>query len=135
MKSYFYHIQFNIDYKNIQFYKELMAFLGWNTLYEGDDVLGVASGDRQSLWFLPAKKNEQTDYDKIGGNHISIRVENQKDVDEVTSYLKSKNVTPLFETPRHRSEFAANEKETYYQVMFESPDKILFEVVYTGIKQ
>ena len=27
-----------------------------------------------------------------------------------------------------------SESETYYQVMFESPDKVLFEVVYTGAK-
>ena len=40
----------------------------------------------------------------------------------------------LFETPRHRPDFAHGEDTTYYQVMFESPDRILFEIVYTGPK-
>ena len=41
----------------------------------------------------------------------------------------------LFETPRHRPDFAHGEDTTYYQVMFESPDRILFEIVYTGPKE
>ncbi|MDO9120413.1 MAG: hypothetical protein Q7U31_01420, partial [Anaerolineaceae bacterium] len=74
------------------------------------------------------------DYDGIGMNHLGVSVEKQSDVDETVEYLKAKGVTALFETPRHRSEFSG-EGSTYYQVMFESPDKILFEVVYTGPKQ
>jgi hypothetical protein len=50
-------------------------------------------------------------------------------------YLREHNVQPLFETPRHRPEFSAGPDQTYYQVMFESPDRILFEVVYTGPKE
>ncbi len=38
-------------------------------------------------------------------------------------------------TPRHRPEFSQGPDQTYYQVMFESPDRVLFEVVYTGPKQ
>ncbi len=41
----------------------------------------------------------------------------------------------LFGTPKHRVEFADSPKETYYQIMFESPDKILFEIVYKGEKR
>jgi hypothetical protein len=51
------------------------------------------------------------------------------------TYLKQHGIKALFETPRHRPEFSGSEAETYYQVMFESPDRILFEVVYTGPKQ
>ena len=40
----------------------------------------------------------------------------------------------LFETPRHRPDFARSADQTYYQVMFEIPDHILLEVVYTGRK-
>jgi hypothetical protein len=35
--------------------------------------------------------------------------------------------------PAEQSHHASPDK-TYYQVMFESPDRILFEVVYTGLK-
>ena len=41
----------------------------------------------------------------------------------------------LFETPRHRPEFAESDGHTYYQVMFASPDGILFEIVYVGPKE
>jgi hypothetical protein len=48
-------------------------------------------------------------------------------------WLKESGIPHLFETPRHRPEFSEGDN-TYYQVMFESPDRILFEVVYTGPK-
>ncbi len=50
----------------------------------------------------------------------------------MVNYLRERNIPPLFDTPRHRPEFAMNEEYTYYQVMFESPDRILFEIVYMG---
>ena len=37
--------------------------------------------------------------------------------------------TTLFETPRHRAEFTNSPEQTYYQVMFETPDRILVEIV------
>jgi len=43
-------------------------------------------------------------------------------------------VALLFETPRHRPEFAQSPEQTYYQIMFETPDRILLEVVYIGVK-
>ncbi len=67
-------------------------------------------------------------------NHLAIGAETVEDVDAVADYLRQREVTALFETPRHRPDFAFMEGETYYQVMFESPDRILFEVVYTGPK-
>ena len=53
-------------------------------------------------------------------------------MDATAEYLTKLGIAALFETPRHRAEFSAGEGQTYYQVMFESPDRILFEVVYTG---
>lgn len=111
-----------------------MTFMGWNIIFEGDGVVGYTAGGENSLWFLRSKHKKQNNYDNIGVNHISIRVERKKDVDDIVDFLRNKNVEMLFETPKHRPEFAANENETYYQIMFESPDKILFEVVYIGKK-
>lgn len=134
MKSHLYHLQINIDYKNISFYKDLMTFMGWNVIFEDAGVIGYTNGGDGSLWFLESKSKQQTNYDNLGMNHISLRVEEMENVDEVMKHLKSKNVEMLFDTPKHRPEFAMSENETYYQIMFESPDKILFEIVYTGIK-
>jgi hypothetical protein len=65
-------------------------------------------------------------------NHLGISVAAQADVDAAVEFLQQRKIASLFETPRHRPEFSAGSDQTYYQVMFESPDRILFEVVYTG---
>lgn len=134
MKSHFYHLQININQTNLPFYKDLMNFMGWNVIFETEEMAGFTSGGDGSLWFLKSQNNGQSNYDGVGINHISLRVEEQKNVDEVMEHLKSKNIEMLFDTPKHRPEFAMSENETYYQIMFESPDKILFEIVYTGKK-
>jgi catechol 2,3-dioxygenase-like lactoylglutathione lyase family enzyme len=129
------HIQFNVRSDNLPFYKDLMAFLGWQSLYEDANMLGVAGQSSDSLWFVGAAKEVCNDYDGPGMNHLGIGAQSQADVDAVVAYLKDRGVAALFETPRHRPEFAESEERTYYQVMFESPDRILWEVVYTGPKQ
>jgi len=128
------HLQFNIDPKNLPFYKELFSFLGWKVLCDEEQMLGIEDEHKTSLWFAGPAKNVKNDYDGPGENHIGISVPNQSDVDEAVSYLKAHTVEALFETPRHRPEFCGSEDATYYQVMFESPDRLLFEVVYTGPK-
>lgn len=136
MKSHFYHIQVNVDFaKSNEFYKELMKLLGWEEIYADETMAGYKSGKIGDLWFIDAQKKEQTDYDKLGVNHFAIRVEKQSDVDEVVEFIKSKEVEPLFETPRHRPDFASSEDETYYQVIFETPDRVQVEIVYIGAKQ
>lgn len=134
MKASFHHLQVNIDIANAPFYKDLMAFLGWSVIHASDDGAGYRSDERVDMWFMKASKPEQSNSDQIGVSHIAVRVGKQSDVDETVTFLKKNNMAALFKTPRHRPEFAAEKNETYYQVMFESPDKILFEVVYIGPK-
>ena len=67
-------------------------------------------------------------------NHLAIATEKQAEVDSVVAYLKEHAIEALFNTPCHRPEFSDGPDQTYYQVMFRSPDNILFEVVYTGPK-
>ncbi len=134
MQSTFYHLQINIDYKNVGFYKDLFEKLGWTFIFEMEDVVGFKDANGSSLWFINAQKAEHSDFDKMGMNHVSIRVEKKEDVDEITTFLKEHSVEALFETPRHRPEFSMGEDQTYYQVMFKTEDNILFEVVYVGKK-
>lgn len=96
-------------------------------------MLGVGDEHGGSLWFGAPLKNHQNDYDGKGINHIGIGVKNQEDVDAVVEYLAKRGIAALFETPRHRPEFSGP-GSTYYQVMFETPDRLLLEVVYTGPK-
>jgi len=129
------HLQININKGNLPYYRDLFAFLEWPTVYEGDGMLGVGGKADDSLWFLEVANGASNDYDGAGVNHIGIAVSTQAEVDQAVAYLAGKGIESLFETPRHRPDFASSETETYYQVMFKSPDNILFEIVYTGPKQ
>ena len=133
MQSSFAHIQFNVRPENLGFYKDLLGFLGWQTVAEGDGYVGMAGKHGESLWFLGYAKEVVKDYDGPGMNHIAIGAEAQGDVDSAAEFLTGRGVALLFETPRHRPDFSHGEN-TYYQIMFESPDRILFEFVYTGPK-
>lgn len=134
IQSFVGHIVYNIDLKNLGFYKELLTFLGWKTVLEEPGMLGIEDARQTSLWFGGVTRGMNNDYDANGVNHIGISVAHQADVDATVAYLKDHGVAALFETPRHRPEFSGSADDTYYQVMFESPDRILFEVVYTGPK-
>jgi catechol 2,3-dioxygenase-like lactoylglutathione lyase family enzyme len=127
------HLLIGVKPVNLGFYKDLFGFLGWNTIYDGDGMLGLSGKGETSLWFGTEVKAVANDYDGPGVNHLGIGAESIADVDATCAYLKEHRVPALFETPRHRPEFS-EEGKTYYQVMFESPDKILFEVVYVGPK-
>jgi catechol 2,3-dioxygenase-like lactoylglutathione lyase family enzyme len=131
IKSHVGHIQFNVNPQNLGFYKDLLSFLGWAVLYEDPNMLGVGDERGESLWFATAQEISN-DYDGPGMNHLGIAVDAQAEVDNVVTYLQQHQIEALFETPRHRPEFSSGPDRTYYQVMFESPDHILFEVVYTG---
>jgi len=132
ISSHIGHIVFQIHPGNMSFYKDLFSFLGWKLWAEDPDMLGMGNEHGESLWFGGPAKLVSNDYDGPGVNHLGIAVGQQADVDAVVAYLSEHGVAALFETPRHRPEFSAPGK-TYYQVMFESPDRILFEVVYSGV--
>jgi catechol 2,3-dioxygenase-like lactoylglutathione lyase family enzyme len=134
MQTHLGHIVFNVRPANLPFYRGLMAFLGWQPLYDTDEVLGVAGRSGESLWFSGPVKELSNDYDGPGMNHLAFSTATQADVDDAATYLTEHGVILLFETPRHRPEFVEDAERTYYQVMFESPDRILFEIVYTGPK-
>lgn len=129
------HLQLNVDIsKNKDFYKNLMEMLGWNLAHEDHETLGYRSGSGISLWFYHSPNQTLQDYDARGLNHIGFKVDSLEDVDNAAKFLREKGIEMLFNTPRHREEFASNENETYYQIMFESEDKILFEIIYSGPK-
>lgn len=112
-----------------------MEFLGWSVIFEKEgDVIGYRSEQNGDVWIASADKEGRADYDAIGVNHVAFRVERMSDIDEVQKFLEKQGISPMFGTPRHRPEYV-QEGETYYQIDFESPDKILFEVVYIGSKE
>jgi catechol 2,3-dioxygenase-like lactoylglutathione lyase family enzyme len=128
------HVVCNINPENANFYKDLLAFAGWTVIFEAPGSVGVAGKGGASLWFMGQANDAQNDYDGRGVNHLALHVPAQTDVDAAVQYLADHGVKALFETPRHRPDFASSPADTYYQVMFESPDRILFEIVYIGPK-
>jgi catechol 2,3-dioxygenase-like lactoylglutathione lyase family enzyme len=135
MKTQFGHMQINVPAASLPFYRDLMSFLGWTTIYGDDTMLGVGDANKTSLWFVGTDQSASNDYDSVGMNHLAISTETQADVDVAAAWLTEQGVAHLFDTPRHREEFSAGEGQTYYQVMFETPDHLLIEVVYTGPRQ
>lgn len=129
------HLVFGINNDNAGFYRDLFSFLGWQTIYDDYGMLGFLDSNGVSVWFSNRLKDVFNDYDGPGLNHFAINTAAQADVDDVAAYLTERGVPHLFETPRHRPEFSHDEQSTYYQVMFETPDRLLVEVVYTGPKQ
>ncbi len=134
MQSSFYHLQVNVNIENKAWYGQLMEALGWNEIYDDESMLGFSDQAGVSLWFSDADVQEKQNYDAFGTNHISIKVSKQSDVDEIAKVVTEMASDMLFDTPKHRPEFTRDQSETYYQIMFESPDKILFEIVYIGKK-
>ncbi|MEZ4730993.1 MAG: hypothetical protein R3E79_28060 [Caldilineaceae bacterium] len=134
MQSKLGHIQFNIQPTNVAFYKDLFTAMGWQTIFTDDNMVAVGDQNGVSLWFVGQVKAVTNDYDGPGMNHLALAVSEQGTVDEAAAYLTQQGVALLFETPRHRPEFTQSPEQTYYQVMFETPDRILLEVVYVGVK-
>lgn len=134
MNSKLGHVQINVAPENLPFYRDLANHFGWGTLVDSEGMYGAGAANQASLWFIGQHNGAANDYDGPGMNHLGVQVERPADVDATVSYLQERNIPALFETPRHRPEFAQDEQNTYYQVMFESPDRVLFEVVYIGPK-
>jgi len=128
------HLQVNVKQENLPFYRELLTELGWEPVLSADWAEAFQDVNGVSVWFIAGAKDVQNDYDGPGVNHIAFTAESQAAVDATVSWLNEQEITCLFETPRHRPDFAQSGDHTYYQVMFESPDCILFEHVYIGPK-
>lgn len=126
------HLQYNVRPDNLPFYRDLFGQLGWKTLHDGDAFLGLAGDGPASIWFAGMANDHVNDYDGAGHNHLGITVSSLADVDAMAAWLGARGIGLLFDTPRHRPEFAGGEGQTYYQIMFETPDRILLEIVYSG---
>ncbi len=117
--------------ENVEIYKKCFEFLGYTKIVDEDWGIGYMTPTQTSIWILSATVAAPNDRDSNGLNHLGIHVANRSDVDMFyVEFMKPNGIEPLFETPRDRPDFVG-ENGTYYQVMFELPGSILFEVVYT----
>ena len=115
--------------QNLPLYRQLFAYFGYQTNLDEEDVYGVVDPEGIYIYLNPAIKNQSGNYDSGGLNHLAFEVESPKEVDQfIQEFLHPRELQQLFHTPRHRPEFADVEGG-YYQVMFEMPGGLLFEVV------
>jgi catechol 2,3-dioxygenase-like lactoylglutathione lyase family enzyme len=134
VKTHLGHLVFYGDPQNVGFYKDLFEFLEWKTIYDEGGIFGTTDGNACDLWFEGEANGARNDHDGAGLNHLAVITESQEDVDTAVAYLIGKDVAMLFGTPCNRPEHAESENHLYYSAMFESPDRILIEIVYTGPK-
>jgi len=126
------HIILNVKTENLGFYRDFFRWLGWDILRDQPAKFGASDRNGACVWVVSPAKDVHNDYDGAGMNHLAVIVDDQQDVDRACAFLEQNGIRPLFETPRHRPEFCHVLNQTYYQVMFESPDGILLEVYYKG---
>jgi catechol-2,3-dioxygenase len=131
MKTSLYHIQLNISdaKKSIPFYKDLFNYFEYRIIDESESHLGVSNGTTD-FWLIETEKafKASTFHRKNTGlNHLAFKVENRSDVGKfVEEFLKPRNITPLYNSPKEYPEYSEN----YYAVYFEDPDRIKLEVVF-----
>lgn len=131
MKTNLYHIQINISdaIKSIPFYKNLFDYFEYTIIDESESHLGVSNGTTD-FWLIETEESfkASTFHRKNTGlNHIAFKVEKKTDVDTfVEEFLKPKNITPLYNSPKEYPEYAEN----YYAVFFEDLDRMKIEVVF-----
>src|SRR3954468_24599928 len=99
MKPLFSHVQININSANLGFYTDLLTFLGWQILYQDQTMIGAASAQDASVWFVGGAKEIVNDYDGRGMNHFAFGAERQEDVIATAAYLEERGIARPFETP------------------------------------
>jgi catechol 2,3-dioxygenase-like lactoylglutathione lyase family enzyme len=114
------------------FYRDFFRWLEWDILRDQPSKFGAGDRNGAGVWVVCPAKEAHNDYDGAGMNHLAVIVDEQQDVDRTCAFLELHGIRPLFGTPRHRPEFCHTQNQTYYQVMFATPDGILFEVYYKG---
>ncbi len=130
MQSQLGHVVYGVAAEHQPFYKDLFEFLGWTVIYDSPEMCGFGDKNHASVWFGRPLKSTVNDYDGFGVNHVGIHTSEIEDVDTAAAFLRKRGIAMLFDTPRHHPEFSSP-TNVYYQIMFESPDRILFEIVYT----
>lgn len=131
IKTSFNHLQIYVSDKKVsfQFYKELLTYLGYKTVCEDGDRLGMRNGPTD-IWLTEVPgENKKKSYSRrnVGVNHLAFGVSKKEDVDKFCKeFLIPRSIKSLYKSPRKFPEYT----EQYYAVYFEDPDKIKLEVVF-----
>lgn len=132
MKKTKYKHQINIVADNASFYRDVLSHLGWSITFEDRNMTGYWNELNGELWFVDTQKKRLSETDNLDVRQITIKLPTKIDVDHAQLFLEKRGVKMLNGTPKFRPELSTQKDELYYQIIFESPDKIRFEVLYQG---
>jgi catechol 2,3-dioxygenase-like lactoylglutathione lyase family enzyme len=131
VKAQLYHLQINVRDAavSLPFYRDLLGYLEYRTLYQTDTVAGF-SGRGADIWVIathPAHAGQGFHRKRTGLNHLALRVERREDVDRFQGeFMVPRKLGALYGTPREFPEY----RPDYYAVFFEDPDRLKLEVVH-----
>lgn len=133
MKGNLNHVNINVsDFgKSLSFYKDLLGYLDYKIVVEGDDYAGFSDGTT-SIWIHGMEEKYKTNKfhrKNIGINHLAFQVPSKEDVDRFSKeFLNQRKLNVLYNTPKLFPEYSKN----YYAVFFEDPDRIKLEIVHNS---
>jgi len=126
-----YHLQINVRDAavSLPFYRALLGYLEYRTVYESETVAGF-SGRGADIWVIatePAHAAHGFHRKRTGLNHVALRVEHRADVDRFRDdFMTPRGLGALYRTPREFPEY----RPGYYAVFFEDPDRLKLEIVH-----
>jgi glyoxylase I family protein len=131
VKAQLYHLQVNVadPSRSLPFYKALLEYLEYRTVYETDAMAGF-SGRGTDIWVAaaaPAHTRAGFHRKRAGLNHLAFRVDRREDVDRFQAdFMTARKLPALYGTPREFPEY----RPGYYAVFFEDPDRLKLEIVH-----
>lgn len=132
MKAHVYHLQINVCEPKVAlpFYRELLGYLEYRTVYQSDTAAGFSTGSGADIWVMgteAAHVGPGFHRKRAGLNHLAFRVAQRDDVDRFRDeFMTPRRLPALYETPREFPEY----RPGYYAVFFEDPDRLKLEVVH-----
>ena len=128
------HIEINVtDIHNTKDFYDIFLTSLWRTESSiSDSSIWYKAPDKTHLFFVQVdKKYIDSNFHRkhVGLNHLAFRVKNIDIVDEIATYLSSKNITLLYKD-RSRDYSDEYEMKEYYAIFCEDPDRIKVEIVY-----
>jgi catechol 2,3-dioxygenase-like lactoylglutathione lyase family enzyme len=132
VKAQVYHLQINVrDPKvSLPFYRDLLGYLEYRTVYQTDTVAGFSAEGSADIWVIgtdPAHVGQGFHRKRTGLNHLALRVARHEDVDRFhDEFMAPRRLRSLYQTPRAFPEY----RPGYYAVFFEDPDRLKLEVVH-----
>ena len=132
MKAEVYHLQINVrdPLVSLPFYRDLLGYLEYRSVYQTDTAAGFSTGSGADIWVMaadPAHSVQSFHRKRAGLNHLALRVPRRADVDRFRDeFMAPRRLPPLYETPREFPEY----RPGYYAVFFEDPDRLKLEIVH-----